>query len=394
MLEREFPIFESENKILKTLDSLSLIPSVKFSNAANLVATCTLENRNGSTVAEGAGKGKYCYVGAMAESLEHYALDNLSLGNVFTCNTSYIRHQALTQMDGLLVNLPKDNTSIECVEVADIRTGRTALVPSILHLPHRCFIQKRHALPDISYLNRYSTNSGIAFGCTENEAVLHGLNEVLERHVYSKILMSLCGQHESLILKSPSIAIIEDIFGYCNELRVIARDIKILTTETVHGVYFSMAMPKRPNGRFVVCPVGSGSSIDPRIAIERAITELLQAMELYDDTEKEQDLCAHSLIDRSPALRPLIHLEPLRNIEYTGTRLDPPRNLSVAEQIDFITEKLLATGLRAFTRTLAKFTGGCAVTQTYVPDLERFNLIRAGVPVVPQQLLHANRAYV
>jgi ribosomal protein S12 methylthiotransferase accessory factor len=391
MFEREFSITESENKILETLNSLSLAPAIKF-NSTHTVATCTLENSEGMTVSEAAGKGRYCYVGAMAESLEHYTLEYLSSDNISTCSTNDIRNQALTHMDGLLANLPEGGTSLECVTVTDIQNGRTALIPSALHLPHKHIFNTRNTQPAISFLNRYSTNSGIAFGCSEHEAILHGLNEVLERHMYSKILMSLCGQYEPLMLKSPTTAIIDEIFEDHSELRLIARGMKVLMTETLPGVYFCMAIPKRPNGRFVVCPVGSGSSLDPRVSIERAVTELSQAMELYDDGEKETDKCAHSLIERSSALRPLIRLETLRNIESTFRRLDPPRTLSVAEQIDLITDNLSVTGSRAFTRTIANFASGCAVTQTYVPGLERFNLIRAGIPVVPQRLLHANRA--
>jgi ribosomal protein S12 methylthiotransferase accessory factor len=65
----------------------------------------------------------------------------------------------------------------------------------------------------------------------------------------------------------------------------------------------------------------------------------------------------------------------------------------VQEQVEFILERFAATGLRAFKRTLLDFENGCVVAQVYVPGLERFNLIRAGIPVVSQHLLHANKCY-
>lgn len=391
MSERDFQALESELKILEALDSLSLIPSVAYSGVTNKIATCALKNHSGSIVSEGAGKGKHCYIGAMAESIEHYALENSAIDGFIHCSANDIRNQVPTQMDGILANIPPNNNCIECVEVSDIRSGVAILVPSILHLPHRHNSVDCSAPPGLSFLNRYSTNSGVAFGCSKDEAIPHGLNEVLERHMYSKILMSLCGQYDSLILKSPSGTVTDDIFEYCIKLRVVARDTKILISKTVHDVYFSMAIPKRPDGRFVICPVGSGASLDPRTAIERAVTELLQSMVLYDDVEKKHDRCARSLIESCRTLQPLIHLEALRNLEYTCQRLDSPPALSVAEQIDFITEKLAGTGLRAYTRIITAFKNECVVAQTYVPGLERFNLVRAGLPVIPQQLLHANK---
>lgn len=223
--------------------------------------------------------------------------------------------------------------------------------------------------------------------------MLHGLNEIIERHALSKILMSLCGQYERLLLTSPSVDLLDEIFSDQAELRSIARRMKVLITKTIYGVYFSMAIPKRPDGRYPICPVGSGCSVDPHVAIERASTELLQALELFDESEKVADLKAYALMQRSLMLQPLINLEILRNVEYTCKRLDPPKRKSVTDQVDYIIKKTSLTGLRVLRRALFTFDNGCAVTQVYIPGLERFNLIRAGIPVVPQHLLHANRSF-
>lgn len=269
-----------------------------------------------------------------------------------------------------------------------------AIIPAILQLPHRQLESKIKSDTQLSYLSRYSSNSGIAFGCSRHEAMLHGLNEIIERHTLSKVLMSLCGQHERRMLASPSAEVLDQVFSSQAELRVTAEGMKILITKTIYGVYFSMAIPKRPDGRYPICPVGSGCSVNAYVAIERASTELLQTLELFDQSEKANDLKAYALIKRSLTLQPLIHLETLRNIEYTRRRLDPPQRTLVADQIDHIIKKASATGLRIRCRSLFTSDNECAVTQVYIPGLERFNLIRAGIPVVPQHLLHANSSFI
>ncbi len=187
---------------------------------------------------------------------------------------------------------------------------------------------------------------------------------------------------------------LDEVFSGKTELRSTAATMKILITKTIYGVYFCMAIPKKPDGRYPICPIGSGCSVDAHVSIERASTELLQTLELFDESEKANDLKAYALIRRSFTLQPLINLEVLRNIEYTCKRLDPPKQTMVIDQIGCIIEKTTATGLRILRRTLLTFDNDCAVTQVYIPGLERFNLIRAGIPVVPQHLLHSNRPVI
>ncbi|MFK7701524.1 YcaO-like family protein [Pseudomonas caspiana] len=393
MFERDFPASLSEEKILHAASSLALSFSTEYKNASKTVAVSKLVDSAGVTVAEGAGKGMHCKVGAMAESLEHFALDNNSLTGLVSSVIDDIRRQPLLSMDGLLANLPQSSSKIDCVEMNDMLSGAKVTVPAVIQLPCQALGARIEAHPEISYLNRYSSNSGLAFGCSENEAILHGLNEVVERHALSKVLMSLCGQHEKLLLKSPAAGVLDELFFGQDSVRALVDGMKILITHTIYGVYFCMAIPKRPDGRYPVCLIGSGCSVDARVAIERASTELLQMLELFDESERDNDLKAYSLMQRSSKLRPLIGLEVLRNTEYTCRRLDPPKKKTVAHQLEYIIEQVSATGLRVLRRTLLEFDNGCIVTQVYIPGLERFNLVRAGVPVVPQHLLHANRSF-
>jgi ribosomal protein S12 methylthiotransferase accessory factor len=392
MFEREFPSAIAEAKVTKAAESLSLMVLTNYANASRTVAVCMLKNSSGVTVAEGAGKGLDCRVGALAESLEHYVLNNCSSESLVTSVINDIRDQPLLQMDGVLANLPQSNAEIDCLEMTDVLSGRAVVLPAVLQLPHVQLVGKVNAHPQLSFLSRYSSNSGMAFGCARNEAILHGLNEIIERHTLSKVMMSLCAQHERLFLNSPAEEVLDDIFSEQPEFRYVVDGMKILITETIYGAYFCLALPKRPDGRYPMCPIGSGCSVDAHVAIVRATTELVQALELFDESEKENDFKAYALVQKSFKLQPLIHLEPLRNIESVSKRFDPPKRIRIADQIDFLISRVISTGLNILYRDFLTFSNGCAVTQVYIPGMERFNLIRAGIPVVPQHLLHANRA--
>ncbi|RRV04845.1 hypothetical protein EGJ27_20455 [Pseudomonas sp. v388] len=394
MLEREFPPMASRERILQAARSLQLSPLTEYLNTSKTIATCMLTDEYGTVVAEGAGKGIHAEIGALAESLEHFALNHDYSKDLVNTAIAKVRNQPFLSMDGLIANLPESQSLIECVSFKESRSGIVVKVPAVLHLPSSPLAERIRSYDSFSFLSRYSSNSGIAFGCSEAEARLHGINEVIERHTLSKILMFLCGQHERLLLSSPAAHVLDEVFSEHPELRCVADNMKILIIKTIYGVYFSIAIPKRPDGRHPICQIGSGCSIDARVAIQRATTELLQCTLLFDDSEKAADLKTYALLRKTERLRPLIDLEILRNIEEVFRRLEPPVKLSVGDQIDSITDRASATGLSILERTLLNFDNGCAVAHTYVPGMERFNLIRAGMPVVPQHLLHANKSFV
>lgn len=394
MTEREFLPLVAREKISQAAQSLKLSTSTEYLDTSKTVATCTLVDEHGSILAEGAGKGSHAEIGALAESLEHFALNREHFKDLAYITTDKIRQQPILSMDGLIANLPETPSVIECVTLLDPRSGITAKVPAVLHMPNSPLTERIQFYKGLSFLSRYSSNSGIAFGCSKSEAILHGINEVIERHILSKVLMFLCDQHESLLMSSPSADVLDEVFFEHLDLRRAADGMKILVVKTIYGVYFSMAIPKIENAGHPICQIGSGCSVDARVAIQRAATELLQCTLLFDDSEKVADLTTLALLRKSERFRQLISLEMLRNIEHIFRRLEPPVKLSVAEQIESITDRVVATGLRVLHRPLLSFDNGCAVIHTYIPGTERFNLIRAGMPVVPQHLLHANKSFV
>lgn len=388
MSERDFKPITSEEKILAAVSALNLTAHANYKNTTKTVATCSLIGPNNVIVSEGAGKGQNCKVGAIAESLEHYLMGHTIRQNMLSASAHEIRSQHLISQDRLLTSLPDTDKQIDCVLMRDIHCGEAVRIPAILQVPDMHLSKKIQSDQTISFLARYSTNSGLAFGCSEQEAILHGLNEVIERDLLSQVLMSVCGRAQKLQLYRPSDEMLARVFSGSLALFSATRNMKIFMTETIYGSYFSMAIPKRPNGRHPICPIGSGCSADPYIAIERSVTELIQALEMFDHSEKKIDLKARDFINKVPFLRPLINLEPLRNIELNSCLFRPATGASVAEQVVHITNKISSAGYRVLLRAVFNFSNRCNVSHVYVPGFERFNLIRSGLPVVPQRHLN------
>lgn len=391
MSEREYCPAISESLIRNAISSLQLTETVKYTNSTKTVASCLLRNRSGLIVSEGAGKGRHCILGALGESVEHYLMQQHKTTNCMATPTSEIRAQPALALDGILSNLPINPNQIDCIHMKDMQTGILVKIPIVLLQPDAGFEHKIKDDHELSFLTRYATNSGSAFGCSEGEAILHGLNEAIERHILSNMLMTLCGQHESLAMNTLEEGALEDVFSDFPQFIPRAKEMRVLLYKSIFGTFFSVALPKRPQGRHPICPIGSGCSLDPRIAIQRSTTELTQTIDLFDETEKLQDENTHGLLDPCPWLRPLIKLDTLRNRTFEEFRLPPPTTRTVEEQIDIITQELVRTGHQPLKRCVSKLANGCAVFQVYVPGFERFNLIRLGLPVVPQRHLWTSR---
>lgn len=125
--------------------------------------------------------------GALAESLEHYFLNTAT---PTTTSSDTLLSNIAPFDDWLLKSIPT-NCAIPCFEFESLNSYDVIQVPAILTAPS----QKNAddiSRTTASFLAKYATNSGMALGCTESEALLHGINEALERHILSLYYLSLC----------------------------------------------------------------------------------------------------------------------------------------------------------------------------------------------------------
>jgi ribosomal protein S12 methylthiotransferase accessory factor len=377
MTERELSIEEACNRLTRLNERLGLHAKITFPKERGLVATCQLYDKNFYEVSSGAGKGEHCEVGALAESLEHYFMEAVT-------PTKVPGNELLKRIepydDWLIKSIPA-YLEIPCFRFEALSRNEEIDIPAILMAPspqNIANIEKTSA----NFLTKYATNSGMALGCTENEALLHAINEAIERHALSLHYLSLCGFAAPPEFYRPSPSFLEDTFGHDGELLRHAKKLDIFLSHAFYDVPFCIAVSK-PTKRHALCNVGSGCSINPSTAMYRAVTEHLQCQQLHSTVEKQEDRNALKMLTQSKRLATLLHPCPT----YAVPTLHPTSsNISIRGQIKRTLINLENHQKTIFSRTLFTDPGLATVVQVYIPGLERFHLIRSGIPVAPQSI--------
>lgn len=338
----------------------------------------------GELVAEGAGKGKYCEVGALAEAIEHYSLHNEFLVNVVQATTSQIAEQGLLQFDGVLKNLGRFSEHIDVVQFKSLTDGRELMVPQLLVCPSDAPPKS----PCHTFLERYSTNSGSALGCSLEEALLHGLNEVVERHILSLVMLESIGQRCGLSICEISQVRIDELL---HEIDVeLCESIRVYFVDKLLGGYFCVAVRGEENNEFCLPQIGSGFSQSFLLAFNRAVHELIQAETLYGYEERcvdEQALRVISCSKRLGALRTL-QINSSKVVDCTPELHGEFPNRP-DKQVERAVASLKCAGFDSCYRVLSKLGSSIFVVQVYIPGMERFNLIRSGKWVAPHGVLLA-----
>ncbi|MDO7899637.1 YcaO-like family protein [Pseudomonas citrulli] len=390
MSERELPSTEALFNIMSTLHTLGFSAVTRYTTPSKLVATAELFDHNDNLVESGAGKGLDSLIGALAEGIEHFSTFQPPEEETTWDHSDNISTQKAVAEDGFFTSLPPSEKPIECFKLTSLDKKEILFVPRTLLCPNPSTNTDKGDSSTLSFLSRYSSNSGIAFGCTKNEALLHGALEVIERHILSLFFMTVCGLGPTIKLYTPSTALIERALLNYPGAPTSVSGLRIIIIKDVLSVYFAVAFPKAGPGAHHLSPIGSGCSLNIDTAIQRAVTEQLQSEDLYGPTEEFLDRKTLDLLSESRQLKNLIDFAPVRSAILSV--LDCPLHEhieTVPSQLDTLHKSLENEGRKIFYRTVTRFSCNSIVTQTYIPGLERFNIIRNGRLVVPQHVLRS-----
>ncbi|MFJ4112983.1 YcaO-like family protein [Pseudomonas sp. NPDC089758] len=380
--ERELNIDEAYDRLTRLPQHLGLDSRTTLASTNNLVATCHLYDSSYKEVSCGAGKGEYCELGALAESLEHYFIAN----TIPTPIDSGKILKSIAPFDDWLLNSIPPDCQIPYFRLQALDSYDEIKIPAIMVAPSIKHIDEIEKTP-AGFLSKYATNSGTALGCTQNEALLHAINEAIERHALSVYYLSLCGLTSAPELYRPSPSFLEETFAHDTELFRHAKKLEIFLTHDFYEVPFCIAIsPAKTKDSLSI--VGSGSSLSPSIAMYRAVTEHLQCKQLHGPQEKQEDLAAEKMLAESARLASLLNPCPT----YTVPTFHPLHTgLSVREQIKRIHINLKQQNKAVFYRTVYEHPNFATVLQVFIPGLERFHLIRSGIPVAPQSAFKGTR---
>lgn len=348
-------------------------------------------------MAQGMGKGwpEEARVGALFEALEHY-LTGPAMFDPVIVELAECTKVAAGPMRGeacavLLAQTP--GQWLACHHYRRLGGGPGILVPLSLSAP---WYVETHAgqlreqvgdTYDYGQLMRYSCNSGSAIGVTLAEALLHALNEVIERDAFSLLLVRsfLPTDDFRLTLIDPDTLSEELAHAYVAVVRLTRSPVYLLDITSDLGVPTMLAYVaptlNHPHRR------GVGTSFSPVYAAWRALTELLQTT--LGETVSPSHVPHHGEL-AGLAEHPVLHrcgrfdltdqLPGALMIPFPWSDEAPGHPFSQLRKLAAI---LAMRGYTPFYRSVAALPGEITVVHAIVPGLERFMLITDGNLVLP-----------
>lgn len=369
------------------------------------VTRAVLRGADGSAVAEGLGKGRGRQAEASAafEALERRWCRSAvqrrrGAGEMQLLPASAVAAQPALRDDGLVRHLARryPTTPVGCARYTPVGCpGHDIWVPLFLSDPW--YRRAPLAGDEVTYWRflRYGTTSGNAAGTSPTEAVLHGLLEVIERDGVSTLLIARYLRGRETLPVVPAESLPAEVQGL--RQRLVARTggpVHVIDVTTDLGVPSFAALAA--SARYPARLLGSGASLDPEYAMERAVAELHQLETLYhwgaSDVEDErfgQRLRAWpplwrayiTALDQSDGSDP-VSLVPAE--VPTRAVLATP-----ADALTVVVDRLRTAGLAVYARSVTPPDGPVTVANVYVPGAERFYLVRHGMEVVPTGRAHA-----
>jgi ribosomal protein S12 methylthiotransferase accessory factor len=343
----------------------------------------------------GKGRPEEARVGALFEAVEHY------LTGPARFDPAVVAPAAAGDLAAgplradvcalLLAGMP--GRRMACLRYRSLGGDGQALVPLFLSAPW--YVESGGARLrelagddcDYTHLMRYSCNSGSAAGVTEAEALLHALNEAIERDALSLLLVRafLSGDGLRLRLIDPETLPYGLARAYATAREVTGSPVHLLDITSDAGVPTMLAYTaptsRHPHRR------GAGTSLSPAYAAWRALTELVQTT--LGECLSSSGASAHGDLSRLAA-HPALHA--CGRFDLTGllaeARVVPfPRDAPAvgppAGQLRKVVAMLAARGHTAYHRTVWALPGEVTAVHVYVPGFERFMLVTDGNLVVP-----------
>lgn len=391
-----FNLYETE----RSLDPASVLEQInrylssqKFSatfatqNNESQVSNVLLKNKKNQVISEGSGKGQNHIIGALAETIEHHALEQDYMSDKELESTSKLIQQSVTQKDFILNSLcQRQHENIKVDQFKDL-SGKKYFIPTDYINPT---LNKHNELSELSKkLKKYATNSGTCFSSSKEDALLHAVNEIIERHYYSYFLLELIGEKSNVLWEKVK----PKSSRYKHKIKRIEKTYEIslysIACKSPYGTWVCLTFALDSNNKYLQTQISGGASINLELAYLRSLDEIEQILSLYSDEEAKEDEFANKVLSNYPSLSPIIKISAntldkiVRRKEFLLELQNFKSKLLPAEQLAFLMNNLEKDDFKILFRQILKYNN-IGVYQIYIPGMERFNLIRGGCLVAPQ----------
>jgi ribosomal protein S12 methylthiotransferase accessory factor len=342
----------------------------------------------------GWGKGlrEEARVGALFEALEHFLTGPVQFATeqMRLISAGQVAEQLAGEASAALLAQTPDE-ELACWRYTALRGGQELDVPVYVSCPwyaedgSRLLRERVGDWYDYRAVGRYAINSGSAVGVTEDEAIVHALNEVIERDAFSLLVIRAFltdGYVPTRIDPRTLPADLADLHAYVQQRVRTTVYLLDMTTELGVPSTFAYVPPTagRPHLR------GAGTSLSARYSAHRALTELLQGFLIKEHQPPTgpphgylEALRPHPLLYRCGQLDLTAHLDHAPGTAFT----DRPSPAGLPAHLELLIATLAEHGFTPYRRQVRTLPGGVTAVHVFVPGLEHFMVICQGIPVLP-----------
>ncbi len=296
-------------------------------------------------------------VSAVMESIELHHAEDLSSLPAVTASIREMRYANPIPLESLRwagTALYAEAAPIEWLGARSLLDGRRGWLPrQMMELDFR---RPRPFAPKLFDL----TSNGLASGNTREEALLHGLCELIERHALYRVHQ---GQARKRLIANASVAV-----PYCREMidAILGAGGRI----AVYDIGWDAGVPSFvADCAFEDLPRvwrGSGAHPCPGVALSRAISEAAQSRLTYISGAREDVVELAGLAD------PGLHTQRFPGTASGDDFVTIPgfAGGTVASDLQAVLERLTSLGLEPFALDLERPATGIPVAMVFVPGLK------------------------
>jgi len=397
--ERSISCIAAIDKALAVCDQQGLQVLFDYVGRELKTYVCNITDKGGySTSGMGKGLGLQAKASSIYEALEHYYHElECPETQAVTFTKNKVLESPLARGSPPLEEVIGGNSYVfECIRFQSLQFGGNTLdYPAFLTDPLWLEVaRKDEQAINVTGLNRYSTNSGTASGSILEDAILHASLELIERDALGiALLRTALKKNPEPVFEINKNTLPIEMQELCRKVASeagCAISIYDITSDLKVPVILAAIKRKGELYNFF----GSGASLYPDYAIERACLEALQ--------------CVHSQVYYGSTL-PNVRIQDPEGIlpyarcflesgvycyrggkkeisydEFLSKRtLCAPIAHDSTQQLGIIKELAGSQGVEFFVREIPTGSNDLALAQVVAPSLERFHLVSHGIFVSP-----------
>lgn len=402
--EREVPLALARAAAEAAAKKLKLTPVLEERSRRPWVHSCMMRSPSGRLYS-GLGKGDEdeSSVGAIYEALEHVfsCPDQIHAEDISVKSFHELNRELRQSHPVRLIMEAQSDQRIACAQYLSLDRTNTKYqhFPLFLSTPHYVwseYLELRAKLGDrfpYSSVEKYATNSGCASGYSLEEALVHAINELIERDAKSFFLLDTFILHQprcTIVSKSSLPRDLQQLVGSVETL--LSARLVLLSLPNEFDIPCFLAFSKRKGQEIPV--TGSGCSLSVRHAISRALTELAQDSVGYPISKEKLRSGRTSQLRRLSQFSEFPNLKKASTLDLSDTldslpnyvfpRSSKPWPGSPREHLEDLKDVVLSKGFHIWFREYPLANAvGIGMVHVMIPGLENFQTLIGGSLVSP-----------